>query len=81
MATVAIVSFRLGGADGVSVVAGRWQEILQRLGHRVVTVAGEGPVDRKVEGLAIGAGRPGRHPSADERGAGRAAGQIGRAQS
>ncbi len=63
MATVAIVSFRLGGADGVSVVAGRWQEILQRLGHRVVTVAGEGPVDRKVEGLAIGAGEP---PGADE---------------
>ncbi len=55
MATVAIVSFRLGTTDGVSVVAGRWATILQRLGHRVITVAGEGPVDRPVAGLAIGA--------------------------
>jgi glycosyltransferase involved in cell wall biosynthesis len=62
MATAAIVSFRLGTADGVSVVAGRWASILRRLGHRVVTVAGEGPVDRTVEGLAIGAPEP---PSAD----------------
>ena len=63
MATAAIVSFRLGTADGVSVVAGRWASILRRLGHRVVTVAGEGPVDRTVEGLAIGAPEP---PSADD---------------
>lgn len=63
MATVAIVSFRLGGTDGVSAVAGRWGTILQRLGHRTVTVAGEGPVDCKVEGLAIGAAEP---PGADE---------------
>ena len=58
MATVAIVSFRLGTADGVSVVAGRWAQILQALGHRVVTVAGEGPVDRTVAGLEIGATEP-----------------------
>lgn len=58
MATVAIVSFRLGSADGVSVVAGRWAAILRRLGHRVVTVAGEGPVDRVVAGLEIGAAQP-----------------------
>lgn len=58
MATVAIVSFRLGGPDGVSVVAGRWAAILRRLGHRVRTVAGEGPVDRLVEGLEIGAPAP-----------------------
>jgi len=56
--TVAIVSFRLGLADGVSVVAARWGVILQRLGHRVVTVAGEGPVDRRVEGLEIDAPQP-----------------------
>lgn len=55
MATCAIVSFRLGLNDGVSVVAARWAAILERLGHRVVTVAGEGPVDRRVEALAIGA--------------------------
>ena len=58
MATCAIVSFRLGLNDGVSVVAGRWAEILRRLGHRVVTVAGEGPVDRRVAGLAIAAPQP-----------------------
>lgn len=58
MATVAIVSFRLGFADGVSAVAGRWATILRRLGHRVVTVAGEGRVDRPVPGLAIGAVEP-----------------------
>ena len=58
MATVAIVSFRLGTADGVSVVAGRWAQILHALGHRVVTVAGEGPVDRTVGGLEIGATEP-----------------------
>ncbi|MDE0653801.1 MAG: glycosyltransferase [bacterium] len=55
MATVAIVSFRLGLTDGVSVVAGRWATILQRLGHRVLTVAGEGSADRPVPGLEIGA--------------------------
>lgn len=58
MATVAIVSFRLGLTDGVSVAAGRWAVILRRLGHRVITVAGEGPVDRPVPGLEIGAGEP-----------------------
>jgi len=57
VATVAIVSFRLGSADGVSVVAGRWAAILRRLGHRVVTAAGAGPVDRAVAGLEIGAAR------------------------
>ena len=58
MATAAIVSFRLGFTDGVSVVAGRWAIILRRLGHRVITVAGEGPVDRPVPGLEIGAAEP-----------------------
>ena len=58
MATCAIVSFRLGLNDGVSVVAARWGAILEELGYRVVTVAGEGPVDRLVTGLAIGAAEP-----------------------
>ena len=51
----AIVSFRLGFADGVSVVASTWQRALTDLGFTVRTVAGEGPVDLIVPGLAIGA--------------------------
>jgi glycosyltransferase involved in cell wall biosynthesis len=54
-AAVAIVSFRLGGHDGVSVVAERWREALEGIGFDVTTVAGEGPVDRVVPGLAIDA--------------------------
>ena len=52
------MSFRLGLSDGVSVVAARWGTILRTLGFEVVTVAGEGPVDRQVPGLAIGAPEP-----------------------
>lgn len=55
VATCAILSFRLGLSDGVSVVAARWGRILERLGFRVLTLAGEGPVDRLVAGLEIGA--------------------------
>jgi len=58
MPTCSIVSFRLGLTDGVSVVALRWSEILQDLGFDVITVAGEGPVDRIVPGLEIGATAP-----------------------
>jgi mannosylglucosylglycerate synthase len=54
----AIVSFRLGFADGVSVVAATWQRALTDLGFTVRTVAGEGPVDVVVPGLAIDAGGP-----------------------
>lgn len=42
----------------MSVVALRWSEILQDLGFDVITVAGEGPVDRIVPGLEIGATAP-----------------------
>lgn len=52
------MSFRLGGGDGVSVVAAHWARVLQSLGFEVVTVAGEGPVDRTVAGLAIDAPVP-----------------------
>lgn len=55
MTTCAIVSFRLGGTDGVSIVADAWARSLEQLGVGVTTVAGEGPVDRRVPGLAIGA--------------------------
>lgn len=47
-----MVSFRLGGADGVSVVAAQWGRALRRLGWSVRTVAGQGPVDVVVPGLA-----------------------------
>lgn len=55
---VAIVSFRLGGSDGVAVVARSWAEALAAQGMEVVTVAGAGPVDRVVPGLALDAGEP-----------------------
>lgn len=58
MATVALVSFRLGRHDGVSVVAATWQRVLGELGWDVVTVAGEGPVDHLVPGLELGATAP-----------------------
>jgi glycosyltransferase involved in cell wall biosynthesis len=76
MPTCAFVSFRLGGTDGVSVVAATWIDAVRSLGFDVVTVAGEGPVDRTVADLAIGtvpdglAGLEGPDaPSAEERGA------------
>ncbi len=58
MARCAIVSFRLGGSDGVSVVAETWAEVLVDLGFEIITVAGEGPVDHPVPGLAIAAPAP-----------------------
>ena len=60
MPTCAVLSFRLGGTDGVSVVAGTWVEALRSMGFSVVTVAGEGPVDRLVPDLAIGRWPDGR---------------------
>lgn len=56
--TCAIVSFRLGLTDGVSIVARAWAESLTTIGFDVVTVAGDGPVDITVEGLSIGAPSP-----------------------
>jgi glycosyltransferase involved in cell wall biosynthesis len=53
MARCAIVSFRLGEADGVSVVAATWQRALTDLGFTVRTVAGDGAVDVRVPGLSI----------------------------
>ncbi len=63
MPTVAIVSFRLGRHDGVSVVAATWQRVLTDLGWSVTTVAGVGPVDVTLPGLALGAQAP---PDPDE---------------
>lgn len=55
MPRCAVVSFRLGGADGVSIVAATWAAVLRDLGFEVATVAGDGPVDRRVAGLELGA--------------------------
>jgi mannosylglucosylglycerate synthase len=63
VALAVIASFRLGGRDGVSVETAKWSAALAQLGFEVRTVAGEGPVDRVVPGLAIAAARP---PGRDE---------------
>jgi mannosylglucosylglycerate synthase len=42
----------------VSIEATKWQWALGQLGFTTVTVAGDGPVDRRVDGLAIGAPEP-----------------------
>ena len=66
MPTCAIVSFRLGGSDGVSIVAASWATALHTFGFDVVTVAGEGPVDRVVGGLALHADPPASQDRLDE---------------
>lgn len=58
MPAVAFVSFRLGCHDGVSVVAETWCHVFAQLGWSVSTVAGDGPVDRLVAGLALDAAVP-----------------------
>lgn len=58
MARLAIVSFRLGGTDGVAIEAQKWRVALMSLGHEVVSVAGEGVADVLVPGLAIDAEAP-----------------------
>jgi glycosyltransferase involved in cell wall biosynthesis len=55
---VAILSYRLGMADGVSVTAAQWAVALRRLGARVTTIAGEGRADVLVPGLAVNAPAP-----------------------
>jgi glycosyltransferase involved in cell wall biosynthesis len=60
MPTCAVLSFRLGGTDGVSVVAASWVDAFTAMGFDVVTVAGEGSVDRTVPDLAIGRWPDGR---------------------
>jgi mannosylglucosylglycerate synthase len=56
--TAALLSFRLGGTDGVAIEAAKWRDALGLLGFSVITVAGGGPVDRLLPGLAIGAPEP-----------------------
>lgn len=52
--SLALVSYRLGGRDGVSVEAAKWAWAARRLGLEVLTIAGEGAADRLVPGLAWG---------------------------
>jgi len=56
--TAALLSFRLGGSDGVAVEAAKWQVALGALGFGTYLVAGSGPVDHLLPGLSIGAGEP-----------------------
>jgi glycosyltransferase involved in cell wall biosynthesis len=53
--TLAVISYRLGGQDGVSVEAAKWAAAFAKLGFDVTTVAGTGIADRLVPGLAMDA--------------------------
>jgi glycosyltransferase involved in cell wall biosynthesis len=63
VSTAVLVSFRLGGTDGVSVEAAKWVWALGQLGWKVQTLAGSGHADRLLPGLAIDAPEP---PSLEE---------------
>ncbi|HEX4435113.1 MAG TPA: hypothetical protein VH012_09780 [Acidimicrobiales bacterium] len=58
MPTACVVSFRLGGADGVAIEAAKWAGALGVLGWDIRTVAGAGPVDSVLPGLAMDAPEP-----------------------
>jgi glycosyltransferase involved in cell wall biosynthesis len=58
MPTATLLSFRLGGGDGVAIEAAKWACALGILGWEVTTVAGSGTVDVTLPGLAIGAPEP-----------------------
>jgi glycosyltransferase involved in cell wall biosynthesis len=58
MASIAVVSFRLGGLDGVSIEAAKWTAALRSLGHHVTTVAGSGEADHLLADLALDATGP-----------------------
>jgi len=56
--SAAVVSYRLGGHDGVSVEAAKWIDALTKLGIEVTTVAGAGTADVIVDGLSHEPGAP-----------------------
>ncbi len=62
----ALVSFRLGGGDGVSIETAKWSWALERLGFETVTIAGAGTADRLLPGLAIDAASTGTPLEQDE---------------
>ncbi len=53
MARLTVVSFRLGGTDGVSIEAEKWIHAFRALGHDVTTLAGGGEADLILPALAI----------------------------
>src|ERR1700734_4115346 len=53
-----MISFRLGGEDGVAIEAAKWAGALGLLGWTVRTVGGAGPVDTVLPGLAMDAPEP-----------------------
>ncbi|MEI8051113.1 MAG: hypothetical protein WCI12_06730, partial [Actinomycetes bacterium] len=55
MRRAGIVSYRLGGADGVSIEAEKWAWALERLGFAVHRIAGAGPAGavEVISGLGI----------------------------
>jgi glycosyltransferase involved in cell wall biosynthesis len=53
VARIVLVSFRLGGTDGVAIESAKWIAALRTLGHSVRTVAGEGAADVIIPSLAI----------------------------
>jgi glycosyltransferase involved in cell wall biosynthesis len=55
VARIVLVSFRLGGTDGVAIESAKWMAALSSLGHHVRTVAGDGVADVLIPGLAIDA--------------------------
>lgn len=65
MPVAAVVSYRLGFPDGVSVEAAKWADALRALGFGVTTIAGEGTADTVLPGLAIDA-VPDECPTRDE---------------
>ena len=65
MPTAVLLSYRLGGPDGVSVEAAKWEWALGQLGFEVRTVAGEGEARVLLPGLRMDAAEP---PQADDLG-------------
>jgi glycosyltransferase involved in cell wall biosynthesis len=63
MPTCAVLSFRLGLTDGVSIVAASWSRALTELGFEVRTVAGDGVADVRIPELGLSAIDP---PDRDE---------------
>ncbi len=53
MSRIALVSYRLGGTDGVSIEAEKWCVALRGLGHQVETIAGGGSPDVLIPGMGM----------------------------
>ena len=53
MPRCAVISYRLGAVDGVSIEAAKWCWALKQLGYELTTIAGEGEADHIIEGLGL----------------------------